>query len=58
MNMLTSQSTKNLASIMLGFGVGAVNTLVLYPYFFGADQQGLVVFLLSASNLLMPLMVK
>jgi O-antigen/teichoic acid export membrane protein len=55
MNMLTSQSTKNLASIMLGFGVGAVNTLVLYPYFFGADQQGLVVFLLSASNLLMPL---
>lgn len=55
MNMLTSQSTKNLASIMLGFGVGAINTLVLYPYFFGAEKQGLVVFLLSFSNLLMPL---
>lgn len=55
MNILTSQSTKNLVSIMLGFGIGAVNTLVLYPYFFGADKQGLVVFLLAASNLLMPL---
>jgi O-antigen/teichoic acid export membrane protein len=55
MNMLTSQSTKNLVSIMLGFGIGALNTLVLYPYFFGAANQGLVVFLLSSSNLLMPL---
>ena len=55
MNMLTSQSTKNLASIMLGFGIGAVNTLVFYPYFFGAEKQGLVVFLLAVSNLLMPL---
>jgi len=55
MNMLTAQSAKNLVSIMLGFGIGAVNTLVLYPHFFGAANQGLVVFLLSASNLLMPL---
>ncbi len=55
MNMITSQSTKNLVSIMLGFGIGAINTLVLYPYFFGAEKQGLVVFLLSVSNLLMPL---
>lgn len=55
MNNLTSQSTKNLVSIMLGFAIGAVNTLVLYPYFFGAEKQGLVVFLLSVSNLLMPL---
>lgn len=55
MNMLTTQSTKNLAGILLGFGIGAVNTLVLYPWFFGAEKQGLVVFLLSASNLLMPL---
>ena len=55
MNTLTSQSTKNLVSIMLGFAIGAVNTLVLYPYFFGAEKQGLVVFLLSVSNLLMPL---
>ncbi len=53
--MLTAQSAKNLVSIMLGFGIGAVNTLVLYPHFFGAANQGLVVFLLSASNLLMPL---
>lgn len=55
MNMLTSQSAKNLVGILLGFVIGAINTLVLYPYFFGAEQQGLVVFLLSSSNLLMPL---
>lgn len=55
MNMLTTQSTKNLVGILLGFGIGAINTLVLYPWLFGAEKQGLVVFLLSASNLLMPL---
>ena len=55
MNMITSQSSKNLLSIMFAFCIGAVNTLVLYPHFFGASNQGLVVFLLSSSNLLMPL---
>ena len=40
---------------MFAFCIGAVNTLVLYPHFFGASNQGLVVFLLSSSNLLMPL---
>ena len=55
MNMITTQSSKNLLSIMFAFCIGAVNTLVLYPHFFGASNQGLVVFLLSSSNLLMPL---
>ena len=55
MNMITSQSSKNLLSIMFAFCIGAVNTLILYPHFFGASNQGLVVFLLSSSNLLMPL---
>lgn len=40
---------------MFAFCIGAVNTLILYPHFFGASNQGLVVFLLSSSNLLMPL---
>ena len=40
---------------MFAFCIGAVNTLVLSPHFFGAANQGLVVFLLSSSNLLMPL---
>jgi len=53
--MITSQSSKNLLSIMFAFCIGAVNTLILYPHFFGASNQGLVVFLLSSSNLLMPL---
>ena len=40
---------------MFAFCIGAVNTLILYPHFFGASNQGLVVFLLSSSNLLMTL---
>ena len=55
MNQLTVQSTKNLITIVIAFLIGAINTLILYPYFFGAEKQGLVVFLLSTSNLLMPL---
>jgi len=55
MNIITTQSSKNLLSIMFAFAIGAVNTLILYPHFFGASNQGLVVFLLSSSNLLMPL---
>ena len=55
MNIITTQSSKNLLSIIFAFAIGAVNTLILYPHFFGASNQGLVVFLLSSSNLLMPL---
>ena len=55
MNQLTVQSSKNLITIVIAFLIGAINTLILYPYFFGAEKQGLVVFLLSTSNLLMPL---
>ena len=55
MNQLTVQSAKNLVTIVIAFLIGAINTLILYPYFFGAEKQGLVVFLLSTSNLLMPL---
>ena len=55
MNQLTVQSAKNLITIVIAFLIGAINTLILYPYFFGAEKQGLVVFLLSTSNLLMPL---
>ena len=51
MNQLTVQSAKNLITIVIAFLIGAINTLILYPYFFGAEKQGLVVFLLSTSNI-------
>lgn len=40
----------------LGFGIGAVNTLFLFTYFLEKEYYGLVSFLLSAANLIWPLM--
>src|SRR5690606_7205880 len=39
-----------------GFGIGAINTLFLYTNFLEQEYYGLVSFLLSAANLLWPLM--
>ena len=33
MNQLTVQSAKNLITIVIAFLIGAINTLILYPYF-------------------------
>lgn len=38
-----------------GFGIGAVNTLFLFTYFLEKEYYGLVSFLLSAANLIWPL---
>ncbi len=40
----------------LGFGIGAINTLFLFTYFLEKEYYGLVSFLLSAANLIWPLM--
>lgn len=39
-----------------GFGIGAINTLFLFTYFLEKEYYGLVSFLLSAANLIWPLM--
>ena len=54
MGIVASQSFKNLITTYLGFGIGAVNTLVLYVHFFKDEYYGLVGFLLSAATLAMP----
>ena len=54
MGIVASQSFKNLVTTYIGFGIGALNTLVLYVQFFDAEYYGLVGFLLSASTLAMP----
>lgn len=41
--------------IYLGFLIGGINTVIFYPEFLKSDYYGVVVFLLSASNLVMPL---
>lgn len=56
MGVVKSQTIKNVLSTYLGFGVGAVNTLFLYTFFLSDVYYGLVAFMLSTSNIIMPLM--
>ena len=56
MGIVLNQSAKNLTTTYLGFGIGAVNTLFLYTNFLTPEYYGLVGFLLSAANLIWPLM--
>lgn len=55
MGIIFKQSFKNSLIIYLGFLIGGINTIVFYPRFLESDYYGLVAFLLSASNLFMPL---
>lgn len=56
MGIIINQSFKNLVTTYFGFGIGAVNTLFLFTYFLEKEYYGLVSFLLSAANLIWPLM--
>ncbi|MCB0450954.1 MAG: oligosaccharide flippase family protein [Confluentibacter sp.] len=56
MGIVTTQSFKNTVSTYLGFAIGALNTLFLYTYFISNTYYGLVAFLMSTANIIMPLM--
>ena len=56
MGVVASQSFKNMVTTYVGFGIGAVNTLVLYVNFLSQEYYGLVGFLLSTATILMPIM--
>lgn len=56
MGIVYNQSAKNIAVTYFGFGIGAVNALFLYTSFLGKTHYGIVSFLLSAANIMMPLM--
>ena len=55
MGIVLKQSFRNTIIIYSAFLIGGINTIVFYPRFLGKDFYGMVVFLLSASNLIMPL---
>ncbi len=57
MGIVAQQSFKNTLIIFLGFAIGGINVLFLYTHFLEADYFGLVTFLLSAANIVMPLLV-
>ncbi len=56
MSIVLKQTFKNTISTYLGFGIGAINTLFLYTNFLTDEYYGLVAFLLSAANIMMPFM--
>ena len=56
MGIVINQSIKNTAITYIGFGIGAINALFLYTNFLGKLHYGMVAFLLSAANIMMPLM--
>ncbi|NAS30124.1 lipopolysaccharide biosynthesis protein [Flavobacteriaceae bacterium R38] len=56
MGIIINQSFKNTITTYLGFAFGAVNTIFLYSYFLAEDYYGLVIFILSAANVIMPLL--
>jgi O-antigen/teichoic acid export membrane protein len=56
MGIVSRQSFKNTITTYLGFGIGAINTLFLYTHFITDTYYGLVAFILSTANIMMPLM--
>lgn len=57
MGIVFKQSFTNTIILFLGFFIGGVNVLFLYTHFLEAEYFGLITFLLSTANMIMPLMV-
>ncbi len=55
MGIVFKQSLRNTFIIYFAFAIGGVNALFLYTHFLEDQYYGLVTFLLSSANLLMPL---
>lgn len=56
MGIVASQSIKNTITTYLGFGIGAINVLFLFTNFISDTYFGLITFILSTANIMMPLM--
>lgn len=56
MGIILDQSFKNMVVTYIGFAIGAINVLILYPHFFEPKYYGLITYLLSASTLVWPIM--
>tara|TARA_R110002073_G_scaffold40547_5_gene115089 strand:- start:199594 stop:201048 length:1455 start_codon:yes stop_codon:yes gene_type:complete len=55
MGIVLNQSFKNTLVLFLGFAIGGINVLFLYTHFLHEDYYGLITFLLSTANILLPL---
>ena len=56
MGIVIKQSIKNTIITYIGFGIGAINVLYMYPVFLGKDYLGLTNYILSAANILYPIL--
>lgn len=57
MGVVLKQSFLNTLILFLGFFIGGINVLFLYTHFLHEDYFGLITFLLSTANILLPLLV-
>jgi O-antigen/teichoic acid export membrane protein len=55
MGIVLNQSFKNTIITYIGFGIGAINTLYLYPFFLGSTYYGITNYVTSCANVIMPL---
>ena len=55
MGIVLNQTFKNTITTYLGFGIGAINILFLFTNFLTDEYHGLVAFILSSANIMMPL---
>ncbi|WP_397362837.1 polysaccharide biosynthesis C-terminal domain-containing protein [Olleya sp. R77988] len=56
MGIVINQSIKNTVITYIGFIIGAINVIFLYTKFLSEAYFGLITFILSTANILMPLM--
>ena len=56
MGIVKNQSFKNFITTYLGFGIGAINVLILYPHFLTDEYYGLITFVLSTAAIMMPVL--
>ena len=57
MGIVFKQSFNNTLILFLGFAIGGLNVLFLYTHFLEAEYFGLITFLLSTANMIMPFIV-
>jgi O-antigen/teichoic acid export membrane protein len=55
MGIVLNQSLKNTIITYIGFAIGGINTIYLYPFFLGATYYALTNYILSSANVIMPL---
>lgn len=57
MGIVLKQSFINTLILFLGFAIGGINVMFLFTHFLHEDYFGLITFLLSTANIILPLLV-